>query len=187
MASFLVGQRNTTSDALIGGGFCVGANPGATFPECEGGYHEDLPGSTKGELDTSGLTINASITKILETGSLSASLTRSSSPSGSGELLDRTSLILTGVHKFTETLSSNLSIDYTVNETIVSSSGDETDQTDRTLFRVKPKISWRWQREWELTGGYEYARSKDINSDIATRNTLYLTLTYHQPKISISR
>jgi hypothetical protein len=188
MASFLVGQRNTTSDTLIGGGFCVLANPGATFPECEGGVPVELPGVfTKGELDTSGLTINASITKILETGSLSASLNRSSSPSGSGELLDRTSLILTGVHNFTETLSSSLSIGYTMNETIVNSSGNESDQADRTLFRVKPKISWHWQPEWGLTGGYEYARSEDINSDIATRNTLYLTLTYRQPKISISR
>lgn len=186
VASFLAGQRETTSDRLIGTGFCVFATPDAKFPECNGGF--TFPsGTTTDELDTSGSVFSANITKTLETGTLSASLSRSSNPSSNGELLDTTQLILSADHKLTEKLKSTLRIQYTKNQTIVDTLGRETDQTDETFFRIKPRISWRWQREWVLAGEYEYAENDDRHSNTATRNAFYLTLNYLPMKISISR
>lgn len=174
VASFLAGRRETTSDTLTGTGFVIGGIPVPT-------------GTTKDELDTSGSVYSASISKILETGSISASLSRAASPSSDGELLETTQLILSGEHKFTETLRSTLRVQYSKNETIVNSIGRETDQTDETFFRVMPKVSWRWRREWELAGEYEYAENEDRFSNTATRNAFYLTLSYIPTKLYISR
>jgi len=186
VASFLVGQRETTSDTLIATGYCILANPGASFPACSGGIAVPT-GTKKDELDTSGSVYSANITKTLETGKLSATLSRASSPSSNGELLDRTQLILSGEHKITEKLRSTLRIQYARNETIVNTLGRKTDQTDETFFRIIPRISWRWQREWELAGEYQYAENEDRNSNTATRNAFYLTLSYRPTKIYMSR
>ncbi len=73
--SILAGYRKTKSDSLFLTGFCVGANPGASFPDCDGGIPV-ATGTDKGETKTSGSVYNASITKRLEKGSLSATLSR---------------------------------------------------------------------------------------------------------------
>lgn len=185
--SFLAGQRRTTSDSFIGTGFCIGANPGATFPACIGGIA--IPsGIANIEVETTSAVFSASITKTLETGSLSASLSRSSSPSSDGELLDTTRLVLLGSYKTSETLSTSLRIEYSENETIVSRIGFVPNQGKETFFRVTPKTTWRWQREWELAGEYQYAENDDPRkSGTATRNAVYVTLSYRPTKYSISR
>jgi len=187
--SWQAGWRNTKSDNLLSTGFCVGANPGAKFPQCNGGFPVRT-GTTSDDTTNSGSVYSASIDKRLETGSISASLTRQSVPSGSnGELLDVTNLRLTGEHRFTEKLSSRLNIEWITRETIVSSTGDP-DKNKRKFFRIRPTLSWRLQREWSLSGEYEYARNDEdtgTGTDTATRNAFYLTLSYRPTKISISR
>ena len=185
-ASVLAGQRETTSDSFIGTGICVGADPGATFPSCTGGIAVPT-GTTNTEVDTSSATYSASITKTFETGSVSVSLSRSTNPSSDGELLDRTRAVLTGEHKFTETLRTSLRVDYTENETIVNRVGFVSDPDTEKFFRVTPKIHWRWSREWSLTGEYQYATDDQANADEATRNAVYVTLSYRPPKRSLSR
>ena len=186
VASFLAGQRDTTSDTVIGSGFCIGADPGASFPSCTGGI--PIPtGTVDDEINTSGSVFSADITKTLETGTLNATITRSTNPSNQGELLDTTRLILTGTHNFTKNLSSSLKIEFNERETIVNRLGRESDQENRTTFRIKPKVSWRWRREWEIAGEYQYAENEDEFSRTARRNALYLTLNYVPVKMSISR
>ncbi len=137
---------------------------------------------------TTSAVYSASITKTLETGSLGASLSRSSSPGGNGELLDATRLALTGDYKLSETFSTSLRIEYTENETIVSRGGAVAPNQDKeTFFRVTPRASWRWRREWELAGEYQYAENDDPTAGKATRNAVYATLTYRPVKISVSR
>lgn len=186
-SSFLAGQRRTTSDSFTGTGFCIGALPGATFPSCTGGI--PIPtGLANSEVETDSLVFSASITKKLETGSLSAALSRSSSPGGNGELLDATRLVLRGEYKFTETFKSSLDIEYTENETIVSRVGFVTNQQKETFFRVTPRVAWRWSREWELAGQYQYAENDDpLITGTATRNAVYATLSYWPARLSISR
>jgi len=186
LASVLAGQRQTTSDSSIGTGFCIGAIPGATFPSCTGGIPVPT-GTAKTQVDTSSPVYSASITRTLETGSLSAALSRTSSPGANGELLDRTRLVLSGVYKLTETFRSSLRIEYTENETIVNRAGFTPDQGKETFFRVTPRASWHWRREWELAGEYQYASNEDVNTNKATRNALYVTLTYWPARMAISR
>ena len=165
-ASFLAGRRETTSDTveLTPTGFVVD------------------------EIENTGTVYSASLTKVLETGKLSATLSRSSSPTGDGELLDTTRLVLLGEHRFTETLRSSLRIEFSDRETIASRAGGIRDQDDRQFFRVTPRLAWRWRREWELAGEYQYAEEdSDSFTDEATRNAAYLTLSYRPTKIYISR
>ena len=185
--SWLAGRRQTKSDTLSPTGFCVGADPGAGFPKCTGGFPVQT-GTDTDETNNSGATYAASITKTLETGSLGASVTRIATPSGEGELLDTTRLALTGEHRFTELLRSNLTVEYYEQDTIVNASGTgNTDTNTRNYFRIRPSISWQWQREWLLSGTYQYAENEQTNGDTATQNSVYLTLTYRPTKIFTSR
>ena len=185
--SWLAGYRETSSDTLIATGFCLGADPGANFPGCKGGSPVQT-GTTKDDDTSSGSVFSASITKLLEKGQLSANLSRSSNPSSDGELLDTTRLILAGDYKFSEKLRSNLSIEYSNAETI-SRVSNALRKTDEDIFRVRPKLFWKWSQQWQLAAEYEYTEreDKDRFSGTATRNAFYLTLSYQQPKISISR
>ena len=185
--SWLAGWRQTNSDTLIPTGFCVGADPGAGFPKCTGGIPVQT-GTDTDETNNTGATYAASMTKTLERGSLGASLTRIATPSGDGQLLDTTRLALTGEHRFTETLRSNLTVEYYKRDTIVNASGTEIPiPKTRNFFRIRPSITWQWQREWLLSGEYRYSESENTNGDTATQNAVYLTLTYRPTKIFTSR
>jgi hypothetical protein len=185
--SWLAGIRRTTSDTLIPTGTGTCFPPVGTYPTC-GGTGIPIPDFKKDDTDDTGSVYSAEITKLLETGKISASLSRTSNPSGDGELLDTTRLKLSGEHKFTETLRTMLSIEYSNAETIANAGGIRN-ETDKDLLRIRPKIFWRWRQEWELGAEYEYAENDENNrnSDTATRNAFYLSLTYRQPKLSVSR
>jgi len=184
-ASFLAGLRETTSDTFTG--FCIGGSPesGGTLQSCRasGGSYFPTAGAT---LKNSGAVFSTSITKTLKAGSISASLSRSSNPSSSGEILDTTRLTLSGEHRFTEILRSSLTIEYNERETIVDSVGLPV-QGKRTLLRIRPVITWQWSREWELVGEYDYMRNTNVLSANAIRNALYFSLNYRPTKISLSR
>jgi len=191
--NWLAGWRNTKSDNLTSTGFCIGANPGANFPKCNGGFPVKT-GTASDDTTNSGSVFSAGIDKLLETGSLGASLSRQTIPSGSeGELLDVTNLLLTGEYRHTEKLTSSIAIEWINRETIVSSTGNP-DKGKRKLFRISPRLSWRWQRDWVLAGEYQYVRDdrdtgtgSDTGTNTATRNAYYLTISYRPTKISISR
>ena len=192
--SILAGYRKTRSDTNFFTGFCLGSNPGASFPDCDGGIA--VPTETeKGESNTSGSVYNASITKRLEKGSLSASIFRTTRPDSRGRLLDSNQLRLNGVYRLTKMLQFSLPVRYSENETIVNVFGRDANnaviqnQDERTqkFFRITPKISWRFQREWRLAGEYQYAKNKNREQNTATRNAVYLTLSYVPTKFSISR
>ncbi|MDB4516172.1 hypothetical protein N9089_01085 [Crocinitomicaceae bacterium] len=182
VASFLAGARKTTSDRVTG--YCPFEPPSA-FPRCTL-FPPVITGTE--ETDNTGTVFSFDINKTLETGSLGMAISRSTNPNSDGELLDTTRLIVTGEHKFTETLISSLRLEYTENEIIVNRAGfDDSNQDNETFLRIKPKLSWRWQREWELAGEYEYAENEDYNSRTATRNAFYLTLTYRPTRLYMSR
>ena len=146
-----------------------------------------MTGSETDETDSNGLVYAASVSKTLETGSLSASLTRSSDPSGDGDLLDSTRLRLSGEHRFTQKLRTSLGIDLTDNETIVNRLGRDTNRGIQSYIRIRPRVSWRWSRQWELAGEYTYSKNTNQNSSEATSNAAYMTLSYRPLKTSLSR
>jgi len=189
-SSILAGLRKTTtfSTALVPTGFCVGADPGAGFPDCTGGFPvltEYI--SVPNDIKNTGAVFSASLSKQLEKTSLSVSLTRSASPSGNGELLDTTSLRVSGERRFTEKLGASLSIQLTDRETITNT-GTGSDTGNRRFFRITPKISWRWRHDLRLTAAYEYAENEYANNvGNPSRNAVYLALNYQRPRISLSR
>jgi hypothetical protein len=184
--SWLAGWRSTNSDTAVPAGFCVGAAPGASFPKCTGGFPVQT-GTNTDQINNTGAVYAASITKTLERSTLSASVSRMATPSGTGGLLDTTRLSFTGVHHFTETVTGNLAVNYYKQDTIVNSSGGTSQTKPENFFRIQPRITWRWQPQWELAGEYGYAANKNANSDTATQNAVYLTLTYRPTKIFTSR
>ena len=185
--SWMAGYRETTSDTLIATGFCINADPGAKFPKCQGGTPVQT-GTRKDDDNNSGSVFSADITKLLEKGELSATLSRASNPSSDGELLDTTRLILAGTYKFSEKLRTSLWIEYSNAETI-SRVTNNIRKTDQDLFRIRPKLFWKWRQEWQLEAEYEYVENdrNNRNSGTARRNAFYLTLRYQPRKISISR
>ena len=95
--------------------------------------------------------------------------------------------MLLGEHKFTETLRSSLRIEFSDQETIVNRTG-VLEQGSRQFFRVTPRLAWRWRRVWELAGEYQYAENdNDTSADNATRNAVYVTLSYRPTKLYVSR
>ncbi|MGB7934081.1 MAG: hypothetical protein WCH04_18005 [Gammaproteobacteria bacterium] len=188
--SWLAGWRNTRSDTLVPTGVCV-PDDSASFPKCPPGPPVNFPvqtGTNTDETSNTGATYAVSITKTLERGKIGASLTRIATPSGEGELLDTTRLALTGEHRFTELLGSSLTVEYYERDTIVNASGTGNfDTNTRNYFRIRPSITWQWQREWLLSGQYQYAESENTNGNTATQNAVYLTLTYRPTKIFTSR
>lgn len=186
-ATLLLGQRATTYDKLVTSGFCIGGTPGSSFDNCAAnGGIPVISGTRKGSFDSSSLVFSSSILRKLETGSLSAGLTRSSSPGGNGELLDTTRLLFNGDYKLTETLKPSLKIEYTENETIVNATGS-TSQDKNTFFRVVPKLTWQWQREWTMAAEYSFSSRDQASTGTADRNQLYFTLSYLPTKLSVSR
>jgi hypothetical protein len=179
--SWLAGWRETKSETLVPTLECFLVG---TYPNCPFGVIQT--GTTKDEIRNNGSVYAASITKTLERGNLSASLSRAATPSGTGELLDTTRLTLSGEHRFTETLRSNLMVEYYKQDTIVNASGS-TQTKPRNFFRIRPTITWQWQREWLLSGEYQYSASDYADSSTATQNAVYLTLTYRPTKIFTSR
>ena len=192
--SILAGYRKTNSDSLFLTGFCIGANPGASFPDCDGGIRVPT-GTEKGETKTSGSVYNASITKRLEKGSLSAVISRTQTPDLNGRLLDSNQLRLNGVYRLTEMLQSSLGIQYSENETIVNIFGRDANDTviqelkdaKEKYFSITPRVSWRFLPEWRLAGEYTYVKRKDRLENTVSRNAVYLTLIYVPTKLSISR
>ncbi len=186
---WLAGMRRTKSDTgeLAPSGFCIGADPGAKFPDCTGGFPIVTGVDVVKDDDTdTGTVFSASITKLLEAGKLSLSANRTSTPSSDGELLDTTRFIFNGEHRFTENLRTSLRAEYSNIEVIARASLNP--RGDRDIYRIIPRISWRFQRKWEIAGQYEYAKEEQDNvSRDATRNAVYLTLSYRPDKLYISR
>jgi hypothetical protein len=187
---WLAGMRRTKSDTaeLVPTGFCV-PDPSTRFPQCPGGF-PFVTGTRidKDDTEDTGAVFSASITKLLESGKLSFTASRVSTPASDGDLLDTTRFIFNGEHRFTEALKTSLRAEYSTIETIASATAGLNDRDDRTLYRIVPRVSWRWQREWEIAGSYEYAKKDEDNDPKdATRNAVYLTLSYRPDKLFISR
>jgi hypothetical protein len=181
--SFLAGLRITNSDTEIPLGFCTGAVPGATFPTCTGG--QAVQTGVIDSSDDTGSVFNINLVRTLDTGNISVNLSRTSTPSSNGGLLDTTQLAFSMDHKFTEKLRTTINLEFYTTETIANTSGSNF-KTDDELIRFRPQLTWRWQQDLGITGSYEYARSTD-NNTTATRNAVYLTLGYQPSKRSVSR
>ena len=188
-ASFLAGWRKTTSDQAIPTGFCIGGDPGSGFPGCGGGVPV-VTGIETDDSDNDGSVYTFKINKQFTAGSLSASLVRQATPTGSnGQLLETNTLRVYANRRIRKRLTTSITAQVTDRETITSTtSGINPDSDNRKYYAISPSVTWNWSRDLDLSATYRYRKvERDVTSDNATSNAFYLTLDYRLPKMAVSR
>ena len=59
---------------------------------------------------------------------------------------------------------------------------------DRTYYSVRPGLRWAMTRNWSVDGSYRYRRQKrELDSDAADDNSVFVSFNYDWPKITVSR
>lgn len=176
--SFIVGLRKTQStidshalvcDGPIILGFCLGTVTEVTSVQKE---------------TSSGYTLNGSLLKRWETDTVSGQLSREINPSGVGSLIETDRIQVIWTKEWSPTLSSNISAAAYRSRYI----GGVVTDSDSRYYTVEPRLTWRLAEGWALDAGYSYARQKYETVPVeASRNVVYVNLTYAWPKISVSR
>lgn len=131
-----------------------------------------------------GGTFSASLTKTFLRGESSFSASRDISNSVNGAPIEVNRANWDNTYRFSETFSGALGLAYYHSK----SSNAIGQNLDRNYYQIKPEFIWKFQRFWDLTGSYLYRKQTfDTTSDDAVQNAAYLTLSYHWPRIAISR
>lgn len=134
--------------------------------------------------DVLGMIFSFNIDKQFEMGNVGINYSRSTNPQGDGrlQLLDRFDANFS--HRFTHKLHFSL----TGGVSVSSNSGSEDEGNDRTNYRVRPAISWLFDRSIRLTGGYQYRRQEyERNDSVAESNSFFLSFNYQWDKFATQR
>ncbi|MCK5190230.1 MAG: hypothetical protein KAR12_09275, partial [Methylococcales bacterium] len=71
---------------------------------------------------------------------------------------------------------------------VASNAGTDEQGNDRTNYRISPTISWLFNRNTRLSGGYQYRRQEyERNDDLAESNSFFLTFNYQWDKLATRR
>lgn len=134
---------------------------------------------------TTGVVYDASLSRKLETSTLTLSASQSINPSSTGTDTESTSATLSGNHQFTAKLSGYLAVNFLRSTTV----GDIDTRNDYTRMRISPSLSWRIDRGFILDTGYTYTRIKreTSNNTETDSNVAYISINYVWPKIATSR
>jgi hypothetical protein len=134
--------------------------------------------------DVLGMIFSFNIDKQFETGNAGINYSRSTNPRGDGrlQLLDRFDANFS--HRFTH----NLHFSLTGGVSVSSNSGSEDEGNDRTNYRVRPAISWFFNRNTRLTGGYQYRRQEfERHDEVAESNSFFLNFNYQWDMLATQR
>ena len=134
--------------------------------------------------DTQGMIFSLNMNKQFEKSNAGIGYSRSTNPQGDGrlQLLDRFDANFS--HRFTHRLHFSL----TGLVSVSSNSGSKDTGNDRTNYSVRPTISWMFDRNIRLTGGYRYRRQEfERNDDLAESNTVFLNINYQWDKFATQR
>jgi hypothetical protein len=129
-----------------------------------------------------GLSYNASADYKWESMTANFVASRDIYPTGTG-LVVQTDRFAIGIgHQFSEKLSGNASAAYLFSRYIGGLA------SDTEYYRLDSGLSWKLDQWWSAGAGYSFAyqRVKGV-PDNASANTVYLSISYNWPKISISR
>lgn len=115
-----------------------------------------------------------------ETANFTAS--RDINPTGTG-LVVQTDRLAAGLsHQFNEKLSGNVNGAWLVSRYIGGLGGDTS------YYNLNSSLSWRLDQWWTAGAGYAYAWQKAKGApESAVANSIYLSISYNWPKISLSR
>ncbi|HFD80743.1 MAG TPA: hypothetical protein ENK05_10190 [Gammaproteobacteria bacterium] len=131
-----------------------------------------------------GGTFSASLNKKFLRGDTGLTASRNISNSTSGILINVTRVTLKNTYRFSERLSSGLTLQYYHSK----SSNAAATNLNRDYYTVNPSLTWRFTRAWRLSASYRYrVQTYDEGGGNATQNVAYLTLHYQWPRIAVSR
>ncbi|WP_372521494.1 surface lipoprotein assembly modifier [Sulfuricaulis sp.] len=127
---------------------------------------------------------SGSLEKKYELTRMSASLSRSLVPSGSGSVVLQDSFDF-GLNR---EITSRLSAFINLNSLKISNDQSNISNNNNVYYHAETGVNWAWSQEWSLNMSYGYSRVKRESEDkAATGNAVYLTLIYRPLKTSISR
>jgi len=143
--------------------------------------------TTTGAVDdnSGGVVLNIGINKKqTKLTSYNISLKRDINASGFGRVIQSDQINVRVNTRLTPRLSATLRANAFENNTL---EGDIT-SVDRVYYSVEPSLRWLMTRDWAIDGSYRYRRQKrELDSDPADSNSIYVSLSYTWPKIAASR
>jgi hypothetical protein len=114
--------------------------------------------------------------------SASMVLSRDINPTGSGLVVETDRIAIQIGHQFSEKLSGNVYAAY-LSSRYITGFGSDTEYSS-----LSSSLSWKLDERWTTGAGYSFSYQKVKNaSESASANTVYLSISYNWPKISISR
>jgi hypothetical protein len=174
-----------SASLAVGGRYTVSKYP-QTVPVFSGPDFVGLVDTgKKTEASSSGVVYNVSLDRKFERSSMTLSASRNISNSAAGIQVEVTRFGISTSYNFTELVSGSLGL-------IMLESKDTGDNPTGNIkqnnLSGNANITWKLARFWQLSAGYGQKRQTfDTIDQDAIKNTAYLTLTYHWPRISISR
>lgn len=134
------------------------------------------------ESSDTGLLLDANAGYRWQATTVNLGIGRDVNPSGNGVVVQTDRLSASLRHDFSEILSASFGSAY-LRTRFLSNDGGDTD-----YFRLDSSLSWKLNEWWSLGGGYAFAWQKAKSAPSgATANTIFLSLGYNWPRISISR
>jgi len=131
-----------------------------------------------------GMIFSFNIDKQFERSNAGISYSRTTNAQGDGrlQLLDKFNANFN--HRFTQ----NLRFSLTGGISVSSNSGSEDEGNDRTNYNIRPAISWLFNRNTRLTGGYQYRKQEfERNDEVAESNSFFLTFDYQWDKLATQK
>lgn len=132
-----------------------------------------------------GSVLSAELQRGTETNKLTATISRSVTPSATG-LVNSSQIRLRLDHEFSEKLSG--AFDLSWYRSTSKNSATTLNTPDSTFIRIQPSLNWQIDRQWRFTTNYRYSQVKRTGTlGTATSNALSLVLDYRWPKMAVSR
>lgn len=133
--------------------------------------------------ESTGLVYDASVTRELETGSVSLTASQSVTPSSAGRDTESTRISLNGTHNISAKLSAALAVSFYRTTSV----GDTTTVADTDRYRITPSLTWRLDENLALNAGYIHTRVERSPGQTVDSNAVYATLGYSWPPLAVSR
>ncbi|NIR45524.1 MAG: hypothetical protein GWO40_16070 [Gammaproteobacteria bacterium] len=142
-------------------------------------------GTREETISSTGFLINGELRKRFQRTDLSLKLSRDLSPSIDGGL-DETDTVTLGVERrISPAVKAGLTLEHLQTEE-ATGAATQSDEQERTVLRIAPRIIWRPNRRWSVVAKYTHTRLDRGNREaMAKQNLMSLSLEYTWPRASI--
>jgi len=116
-----------------------------------------------------------------ETTSYDAQIRSEVSPSSTGEVYYENTF------RLNVSGTQNAQLSWFVGASLIDRSAvrEDSDQPDRTYYRIEPGVSYKLDPDWSLAFRYGFSFQERSDEDDATRNQVYVGVTYRKPPVIV--